>query len=249
MNSKNNELPEGVLKNAKPYILQGQNFLIINDLHIPYHCKKSIDKALQIGKQNKVDTILLNGDIIDFFTISRFNKTPDNPNIQNEINTTLQILRYIRKEFPKAIIYYHWGNHEERLTKYINDHSELFSLDCLKLNSLLKFSELNIREIDGNTVMRIGDLFLNHGHTTNASGLTPAKNMLNKWHTDIAFGHLHRTDEFHFRKFDGTYINTYSIGCLCNVFPDYWAQNNWNHGCMIVKRLKDGKYSANNIRF
>lgn len=242
-------IPNGELQNRKPYPLKGNKFLILSDPHIPYHCKKSVDKALAIGKKEKVDTIVLLGDIIDFFPISRFNKSPDNPNLQFELNTTIQILQYIRKMFPKATIYFHWGNHEERLTKYINEHSELFSLDCLKLKVLLKFKELKIYEIDGNTVMRIGNLFLNHGHTTKAGGITPAKNMLNKWHCDIAFGHLHRVDEFHFRKFDGSYINTYSIGCLCALYPEYWSNNNWSNGCMIVKRLKEGKYEANNIRF
>lgn len=245
---KNSTLPNSFLKDIKPLALQGNRFLIINDLHIPYHCKKSIEKAIKYGKSKKVDSILLNGDIIDFFPISRFNKSPENPNLQIELNATVQVLQYIRKSFPKATIYYKIGNHEDRLSKYINEHSELFSLDCLKLKSLLKFQELKIRLVDSNTIMRIGSLFIAHGHETKAGGLTPAKNMLNKWHCDIAFGHLHRTDEFHFRKFDGTYIKTYSIGCLCNLYPEYWQNNNWNAGALFVERLKEGKYNAENIR-
>ena len=243
-----NSIPEGVLKDAKPYVLQGQRILILADIHAPYHNKKAIDKALELGKQYKVDTILLMGDIIDFFPISRFNKSPANPNLQHELNTTTSILMHIRKQFPKSTIYMQHGNHEERLEKYINEHTELFGLECLQLKALLKFKELKIIEIDGNTIMRIGNLFLNHGHKINAGGLTPAKNMLNKWHCDLAWGHLHRTDEFHFRKFDGNIISTYSIGCLCALQPDYWANNNWNAGCAIVERGKEGKYKFNNIR-
>lgn len=242
-------IPNGVLQDKKPYVLQGQNILLLSDMHIPYHCKKSIDKALALGKKEKVDTILLNGDTVDFFTISRFNKTPDNPNIQKEINTTVEILQYIRKMFPKAIIYFKIGNHELRLNKYLNDHPELYSLDCLKMDKLFKFDELKIRLIESNTIMQVSDFFISHGHETQAGGLTPARNMLMKQHCNFIFGHLHRSDEFQFRKPDASLIKTYSVGCLCNLYPEYWENNNWNNGCLIIKRTKNGKTEVNNYRF
>lgn len=246
---KKRTLPNSFLKDIKPLPLQGNRFLIMTDAHIPYHNKKSIEKAIQIGKESKVDSILLLGDMIDFFPISRFNKSPKNPDLQYELNATVQFLQYLRNEFPVTTITYKIGNHEDRLTKYINDHGELFSLDCLKLKSLLKFKDLGIRLVESNTIMRIGSLYLAHGHETKAGGITPAKNMLNKWHCDMAFGHLHRTDEYQFRKFDGSLIKTYSIGSLCNLYPDYWQNNNWNNGCAIATRLKEGKYDFENIRF
>lgn len=242
-------IPEGVLHDKKPYILQGNKILALPDPHVPYHCKKSIDKALAIGKKEKVDTIVLTGDTIDFFPISRFNKSPDNPNLQKELNITVSFLMSIRKQFPKATIYFKIGNHEDRLRKYLNDHPELFSLECLKLENLLKFKELKIRLIESNTVMQVGDFFIAHGHEIQAGGITPAKNMLNKHHSNLIFGHLHRTDEFTYRRFDGSLIKTYSMGCLCNLYPEYWQNNNWNNGCAIIKRTKNNKAEVTNYRF
>lgn len=97
--------------------------------------------------------------------------------------------------------------------------------------------------------MQVGNIFIAHGHEIAAGGITPAKNLLNKWHCNLIFSHLHRPDEYHFRLFDGTYLKTYSTGCLCHLQPKYWSNNNWHNGVCLIKRISKSKTEVNNIRF
>ena len=41
-------------------------------------------------------------------------------------------------------------------------------------------------------------------------------------------------------------ISTHSIGCMCDLHPDYARINNWNTGFGIVTKDDDGKYEFEN---
>ena len=49
---------------------------IIGDLHIPFEDLTSLNKALCILKEEKPDVIVVNGDLLDCWEISRFDKVP-----------------------------------------------------------------------------------------------------------------------------------------------------------------------------
>jgi predicted phosphodiesterase len=221
----------------------------MTDMHCPYHCKKSIEKAISIGKKNKVDTVLLNGDSIDFHVVSRFRKKPDAPNLKFEIDTTIGVLKYIRKSFPKAKILFKLGNHELRLSHWLQEHPELYSLECLNIESLLQFKELKIEKIEEETIMQAGKLYIAHGSEISCGGVMPARSVMNKYHCNIAFGHLHYYDNWRVKQFDGSDVQAFSIGALCQLNPDYCPNNNWSNGCMVVEISGNGDYRAQNIRF
>lgn len=244
-------IPTGITQNRIPVVLKNVNkALILNDIHIPYHNSEALRCALLYGKRHNVDTIILNGDIIDFYKISRHAKSPVNPNLQYEIDTTIEVLVSIRKTFPKANIIFIEGNHEDRLKRYLQDHSELHSLDIFKFENLLKLKENNIQLVNGKRIIKIGKLCIAHGHEINVGGVTPARTALLKNMTNICFGHLHRTDSYSFTTIAGDTLQSYSIGALCDLFPDYVSNNsNWNHGFALVKFTnKNGDFIFYNKR-
>jgi hypothetical protein len=102
------DLPPSQESNYKPYKLpiNHNNILIIGDIHVPYHNIQALTLALKYGLENEVNTILLNGDIIDFYAISRFEKDPRKRNFGHEVLMTRQFLATLRKLFPNAAIYY-----------------------------------------------------------------------------------------------------------------------------------------------
>jgi predicted phosphodiesterase len=251
LTKSNKELPVGITQTRTPYILKNvSKVLILNDLHVPYHDAEALNSALRYGKVNSIDAIVLNGDICDFYKISRHQKNPTNPTLQYEIDTTIQVLSYIRKMFPKIKIIYIEGNHEKRLQSYLYDHSELLSLDSFKLENLLKLHSLNIQFIGNKRIVKVGKLCIAHGHEIYVGGVTPARTALIKNMTNVCFGHLHRTDSYSFTTIAGETLQSYSIACLCDLFPDYVSNNsNWNHGFGIVKITdKKGNFVFNNHR-
>ena len=113
-------------------------FVVISDLHIPYQDEEAIKAFLRFIKQNPVDTVILNGDILDMYDCSSFDKDPDRINsLQEELNLATKFFAKLRKMLPKAEIVFIKGNHEYRLERYLMKHPELFSLEALKLPNLL----------------------------------------------------------------------------------------------------------------
>lgn len=245
------QIPTGITQDRLPVVLKGvKKALILNDLHIPYHNSDALRCALLHSKRQNIDTIILNGDIIDFYKISRHAKSPSAPNLQYEIDTTIKVLATIRATFPKANIHFLEGNHEDRLKRYLQEHSELHSLDIFKLHNLLKLKDLKIHLINGKRIIKIGKLCIAHGHEICVGGVTPARGALLKNMTNICFGHLHRTDSYLYTNIAGETLQSYSIGALCDLFPDYVSTNsNWNHGFAIIRFIdKNGNFVFNNHR-
>ena len=71
-------LPESDAAEFKPYTLPkaNNNILFLSDIHLPYHDIKALTIALDYGKQHKINTIYLNGDIMDFYKASFHEQDP-----------------------------------------------------------------------------------------------------------------------------------------------------------------------------
>ena len=67
-------LPTSHAEDYTPYVIDQSRTLIISDLHFPYQDNEAIELALNYGLEKDVNCILLNGDVIDFATVSRFDK-------------------------------------------------------------------------------------------------------------------------------------------------------------------------------
>lgn len=118
-------------------------FVVISDIHYPYQDDKAVKCVLHFIQNNDIDTIILNGDILDFYDVSSFDKEPDRINsLQREINITARLFKKLRDIKPKARIVFIKGNHENRLERYLKKHPELYSLDVLKLPNLLNLKKI-----------------------------------------------------------------------------------------------------------
>jgi hypothetical protein len=114
-------LPESYQEKRTPFKLPTacNNILLISDLHIPYHDIDAITLALNYGVENKINTIFINGDLIDNHQVSRFEKDPKKRSVKEEFDATKQFLRSLRATFPNAHIYWLKGNHCIRWEKFL----------------------------------------------------------------------------------------------------------------------------------
>lgn len=101
--AKNVENLQVSLKNGK--------VVICSDVHIPFHDKKAVDAFLKYCKEKQPEIVVLNGDILDMFMLSRFTKG-EGRNPLAEIVLCRQFLKDIKKAVPEAKVYYVIGNHE-----------------------------------------------------------------------------------------------------------------------------------------
>lgn len=245
-------LPDSYADDFTPFILNQSRTLIISDLHFPYQNNEAITKALQYGLKKKVNCILINGDLIDFATISRHEKDFRNRSVAVEFESVRQFLRGLRQAFPLARIVWKYGNHCERWEKWLFVKApEIFDCTDFQLDVILKLGELKIEVVKGKLPIRIGKLTALHGHELagGSGGVNPARGAFLKTLESVIIGHFHKTSSNTESTMYGEVISVHSTGCLCGMNPAYMPINKWNLGAAYVElNIKTGEYHLENFK-
>ena len=117
--------------------------LVLNDFHVPYHDRHVLENIIYpVIKAIKPDTLVIAGDLLDCYGLSRFNKDPKRiDSFQEELDVAIPILAKIHKLAPTAKKVFLKGNHEERLTKTLQNTQMYASLEALRWPTLLNLKE------------------------------------------------------------------------------------------------------------
>lgn len=234
-------------------VLGEGRYLILSDIHIPYHDEASLSTALEWGLNNNIDTIILNGDIMDCYPVSSFIKDIAMPTLREEIEMTITFFAYLRDLFPTQAIFYKLGNHEERIKNYIlRSAREFADVDNLKIENLLHLDEYKIALVN-REIIKLGKLNILHGHEMGESvfsPVNPARGMFLKAKSNMLFGHNHQVSHHSENNINGENTGVWSTGCLCTLSPDYrpFAYTKWSHGFACVDVNEDNTFHVNNMR-
>jgi predicted phosphodiesterase len=222
--------------------------LVLSDIHIPYQDNKAIKAAIEYGKKQGVNTIYLNGDIIDFYQLSFHEKDPRKRSFKDELEDARQFFKWLKEEFPSEKIYFIPGNHEARLERWLRVRApELLDFQEWRLDVLLKLRELDIHFLQHKSKVYFGKLMVEHGDKLRgAGGVNPARTLLLKFKRPVLCGHFHRTSSANSKVYDDTVQMAWSTGCLCELEPEYFEVNEHNHGFAIVDILPSGKFKVDN---
>ena len=245
-------MPKSLASNWDSYALTSRRILVVSDIHIPYHDDSAVESMMRHAAELNPDCILLNGDIIDFFSVSKWESNPAFRNIVKEIEGTKAFLAHINARFPKAKLIYKKGNHEERLDFYIwRKCPELWGMPNLKLEHVLELENLKCELVEDQRIIKAGKLSILHGHEFPrgmSSPVNPARGYFMRGHECVLAGHYHRTSEHTEPTMLGRSVTTWSAGCLCGLHPEYARLNKWNHGFAFVELDKDGGFRVQNFR-
>lgn len=231
-------LPDTCNDKWEPYKIEGNKILLISDIHIPYHDNIALTSMLNHTTGKDINTILLNGDIIDFYAASRFMKDPRKRSINDEIWDVVEFINILQETFKGAKIVYKSGNHEERLENYLKIKApELLDMEEFRLENILK-----IRGIQGVTYVEkqliyAGRLPILHGHEYGGygvGGVNPARGLSLKSFSSSLVCHSHRTSSHAERDINDKVMSWFSVGCLCGLHPEYARLNKWNHGFAYI---------------
>lgn len=242
-------LPEPTieLEDTTPYKITGvKKLLILSDIHGVFHDQKALEIAINDGIKNNCDGVLLNGDILDCYQLSRFSKDKSISRLNEEIEFGLELMDILNDNFGVTI--WKLGNHENRFTDWmISKGSDISDMakDFFNLEKMLKRYDAKFDYIENHRVIEFGKLRILHGNE-NYSGfgnaVNIARNNLLKAFDNIAVGHSHRSQSDMIRDINGDVFGAWSIGCLCNLQPKYRPINNWNHGYAICELYEDGDF-------
>lgn len=246
------KLPESDYSKIEDFILPKgvTRLLILSDIHIPYHDVKALEIALNYGIENKCNGVLLNGDTLDFFQLSRFIKDRRLRDFAGELELGKQFLESL--QVLGCPIYYKIGNHEERYENYLKTVApELLGVSNFQLSELLEFGKYGVIEIKSKQLIKAGKLNILHGHEFGHSFFSPvnaARGLYMRAKANSIIGHHHQTSEHTEKDLTGEVVTTWSLGCLCGLQPEYMPFNKWNLGAGFITIAKDGTYEVRNLK-
>lgn len=242
-------MPQTWRKIRTPYKLPPGLWLVLSDLHVPYHEPLPLEAAIQYGHLQKVDGLFINGDFQDDAAVGFWYK--EKRDFIGEIEKVVDMLDFLRGEFPKQYFVYKPGNHEYRLPRYYEKYApELIGSPLAAMETMLGFEERNIEFLDYNQKVMAGELPIIHGHEYPAisKAVNAARGLFLKTKTFAACSHCHATSEHSSRDINDVMLTTWSFGCLCDVHPDWNPFSDWNWGCALINVEKDGFFEVENRR-
>jgi len=207
--------------------------------------------------------LLINGDLMDYYQVSRFQKDPSKRDFDAEIDSGESMLAYLRAEFKKCRIVYKEGNHDERFKLWLRDNAVTLAklskkikfLDTMEklVHEALGIEKYGIEIVSDQRPVMVGHLPVLHGHEAGKTGLTSsvnsARGLFLKTLSTMLVGHGHRTSQHAETDWRHKQTSTWSTGCLCMMNPEYWRMGNkWNWGAANIVVDKTGAFHVDNYR-
>jgi len=226
------------------------NVLFLSDTQIPFHDISAITCAIKYGVEKGVNTIFLNGDIVDFYAISTYEKEKHLRDLVTEIEMTREFLSILRQTFPNAYIAYRAGNHEERWQRYIRQNAKEFEgLQELEFTAMFHLDKHDIKYFSKRAIIDIGGLTTLHGHEIRGvGGVFPARTLFMKTMTSAICGDCHRTSEYTAKTITDRFHTCWTVGCLSVLRPHYSPGAQYSHGFAHIMTTNEGDFTVKNFR-
>lgn len=262
--------PEDAIEDLKDFILQlapihydtppapqvnetpNKYALVLGDCHFGTEDWNVLDIFLQAVKEIKPSTVVLNGDTLDMFAISRYPK---------DVRYTCSLLkeREAYHKFLKQLhditapfgtkIYETNSNHsgdgnEGRWWRYLSDRiGEIAELPEIK--DKLSYKSVFLPQASWSRVELVDyvevvpGFIVMHGDVVRRHGGYSARGLFEKWFTSIMANHTHRVGMTTQRipsigTQEERIIRVYENGCACNLKPLYASAANWQNAFSIV---------------
>lgn len=250
---KNYCIPKSKAVVTKDYILPQihNNILWLSDIHIPNHHEEAIQLAVQYGVENKVNTIILGGDLIDNFPFTKHDKKPDRGEAKKMFEDVIQFLIMLRDTFQEAKIIWIEGNHDRWYQNWLRKNAPVvWDDEYYQLEQRLKLTDFDIEYLQEKQILKIDGLHCLHGHTLNKGAfnpVNPARGIFMRGKSSAIIGHCHQSSKHTESNLKGQIISCFSTGALCHLRPDYDPHNTkHNLGFAHITR-SNGNFHVRNL--
>jgi len=229
-------------------VAMNTKILVFGDVHIPFQDEDAVNLIFKFIKKVQPDVIVINGDLIDFFAISKWDKgLGEGKTVKEELEETRSFLEKLVAVSKASPIYYIFGNHEIRLEKYLIRNAKEIS-DLVKLEELLRLKELGIIPICTNRVenyVKIGNWYIGHFNRVSKHSAYTVKNIIADRGVNVIQAHVHRLG-MHYVTFMDRTVCGIEGGCLCDINPKYVVNPNWQQGIVVIENY--GHYSKSSVQ-
>jgi hypothetical protein len=223
--------------------------LITNDWQIPFQDTKVIE-GLFFPFLNwlKPDHFIWNGDIIDNYNLSEFSKNPLNkPTLIQEATQTRTYMARISKVKSIKRKDWLWGNHEDRLRRYMWQHAGRLQLGIEDtFESIFACKDYGFNSYPYGAVVALGSLDITHGNVVRQHSGWSAKAHFDKRGGSVLIGHTHRMGSYYRTNAKGVHVS-FENGCLCSLTPEWVQDPDWQQGWSVVKVAPNGSFLVQQV--
>lgn len=233
-----------------------KTWAVLNDIQYPFENKPVMKLVTDfVVNELKPDGVLLNGDIVDCYSISDFDRNPlSSATLEKEIRCAQRLMERLGNIPTKVWL---GGNHEDRLRRHVWKNPKLIrDLDSSSRERLVKaldFPEVFSLESFGfswrpyGATYNLGKLLVTHGSIVSKHSGQTARAHLDKYGTSVLVGHTHRGGTFYKTDLKGVHTAVENY-CLCRTDPEYVQNPNWQLGFSVVHvDEKTGYFDINAI--
>jgi len=226
--------------------IRNETACVLGDLHFRYEDAEALSLVMAWLAEYNPDRVFLNGDLLDFYALSHFDKSPANKdiNITTEIGKLKEFLQELRENLPDADIYYIQGNHSKRLEKYLTKKApELW--EVINIPDLVGLSEYGVKWIPGkkDAFVQYGSTLIGHFDRVSKHSAYTAKLLHEQFPGyNVVQNHTHRQGLF-FHTIGNKQYWAAEAGCLADLKQaDYVGGTpNWQLGCMTITTDQNGE--------
>jgi hypothetical protein len=94
------------------------DFLIGTDWHVPFFDAPSVDLMIATSKAHRIRQLVIGGDFLDVYGLSRFSIYRHGPTLTEEISVAARLVAVLEKHFDE--IHFIPGNHDLRIAKTLH---------------------------------------------------------------------------------------------------------------------------------
>jgi predicted phosphodiesterase len=224
-----------------------KTWIILNDIQMPFQDQPVLELVLSFVDKLKPDGVILNGDIVDCFSLSshrRDSKELKQSHLQIEIAHAQRLMKRLSHIKEKWWI---GGNHEHRFYNHIQDKApELGLVPGLDFPTIFGLGEHGFRWKNYGDFLMLGRLMVTHGIIVRGQSAYSAKAHFDKYGTSVIIGHTHRMGWYCHTNVAGAH-GAWENGCLCKLdglgytntkFPD------WQQGFAVVHVGEKGFFNV-----
>ena len=213
---------------------EGTRLVSLSDTQYPFTDLPLLAAVEKFMRDWQPHDIVYNGDILDMYEISDFDKRPQRKfNVADEEKWAQDMLDRHRS-WGGANQYWIDGNHEQRLTRAVWRDAGKFSHHVKTLPEVLGLEERRVAYVPyGKHVEYLGFVFT-HGNFVSADSAMTARRHMLAYRSSGVNGHTHRLGSFSKTDMNRKSHTWLEQGCLCRLDLEYMAAHpDWQQGFLI----------------
>lgn len=231
---------------------------VINDLHIPFHDPKLVDLVIDAFVDIKIDRLIINGDLLDFYNLNSYSPAHSDVihTLEDELTAGKDWLTELRDKLPKCEIVFLYGNHEDRLDRWVTKNTKVFH-NILKLEYMLDLERLNVSYHYYNYAYQLESTNLYVQHSPPSYGVNGARTSLLKKHdATFIYGCTHRKQVAAVTGWSGQIYTCYFNGWLgsttltpehTRVFSYAKGHEDWQPAAAVVTCINEIDFLVDQI--